>query len=400
MKSRKVKGAALVWVICISLVLMILGSALLDITVANAKQAANSANKNQANFLARSGVNIGLNMLYQQLYDNNNNGGVTYTDRTALIYALNVQAGSGDTVIDGAGSFSLRFQDLGGVNGNIKIIGVGKTNGSTAVEDTVTLTVKLSMPDVNNIATNPADWFSSNGNSLIGINSQKVLSHNVSTSIHHLGKMVILNGGKKSVKYPQGGGSDAESTYRASIIAFKTYTDGIACLNQDSNNLNVTFDAEIIFFGDNVVSSKGKDIRITASSDVLNRPDDGILQPVEPKGKGFNDFQRYVSFVKSYNNLITNDVLHSYHDTYVFDGNYQYGIVCFKKTIPGIPSSYYFFPGNGTDGMSIIHKDNDGNILGYNGRLIKIKDDDPIIEALDIIFNNSGSCSALYWDNK
>lgn len=305
--KKKEKGAALVWVICISLVLMILGSTLLDITLINARQAANYADKNQASFLARSGVDIGLKMLQQKLYDSND-GEAAYADRTALINALNAQAGDRDFVVDGAGSFRLRFQDLSDRTGNMKIIGVGKSDGANGTEDTVTLTLKLSMGSSSNIIENPSDWFSSNGNSLKNMNSQKILRHKVPADTKYIGKMVMLNGGVKPVKYPQGGGEDAESVFRASVIAFKCYKDGIACFSQDSNKLNVTFDAEIIYFGGNV-ESRGNDIRIMASQEVLDRPNNGMLRPADNNDMGFNDLQRYLSFVQSYNNSMTADAM-------------------------------------------------------------------------------------------
>lgn len=395
--KKKEKGAALVWVICISLVLMILGSTLLDITLANARQAANYADKNQASFLARSGVDIGLKMLQQKLYDSND-GEAAYADRTALINALNAQAGDRDFVVDGAGSFRLRFQDLSDGTGNMKIIGVGKSDGANGTEDTVTLTLKLSMGSSSNIIENPSDWFSSNGNSLKNMNSQKILRHKVPADTKYIGKMVMLNGGVKPVKYPQGGGEDAESVFRASVIAFKCYKDGIACFSQDSNKLNVTFDAEIIYFGGNV-ESRGNDIRIMASQEVLDRPNNGMLRPADNNDMGFNDLQRYLSFVQSYNNSMTADAMKKYWGKYNFDSSYQYGIVCFKKDVDGIKNGCYFFPSDGINGLSIIHQEDRGNVLGYN-RLIRINEDDPVIDTLEAMYNNTGNISVLYWDNK
>jgi hypothetical protein len=400
MKSRKAKGAALIWVICISMVLMILGSALLDITVANAKQAADSANKNQANFLARSGVNTGLNMLQQQLYNSNNGIVVPYTDRAALINALNAMASNGaDIAVDGAGRFSLRFQDLADGTGNIKIIGVGKSNGSPAAEDTASLTVYLEIPDTSKIHTNPDDWISANGGSLQSMTSQKELSHKVDASNKYLGNMVILNGGNKPVRYNQGG-SLGESTYRASVIVFKSYADGTACLKQADNTLNMTIDAEIIYFGDSILSSKGKDVRLTTSDEVLNRPIDGVL-PVNPNGESFSSFNRYAAFVKSYYPTISDDTLRTYWNSYGFVDGYNYGIVCYKKSIGNMASNYYFFPSNDTMSLSALYEEDNAaeNVLG-NNNCIPIDSRDPIINALEMIYNTSGNCSVMYWDNK
>lgn len=392
MSLKKSKGSALMLVIVVMAFLTITGAALLAVSSSEINFTKRQENRTQSHYLGRSGVNAGLQMLEEKIYQG------TYSSIDTLCSALNSAANGGaDISLPGTGSFRLSFIKQ---NANeIKIQSIGKDQGTPQVTDTVTLTAHVVLPDTSKTSTNPSDWLTANGGSLDNPQSEKVLSHNVTTLNNYIGKMIILNGGVKVTKYPQGGGSDAASTFQASIIVLKTDTDGIPCLNQDSNNLDVTFDAEIIFFGDGI-QYRNKDIVISASNAVLTRPDDGIIQPATQKGYGFENLDRYCAFVQQYYPSLTKDYLkNTFWSGYGFNSSYKYGIVCFKKNISsGIQSNYYFFPSNDTNGTSIIHHNDIGSTLGYD-RLIPINPNDPIKNILDSMYSSSGTIQAEYWNN-
>lgn len=392
MLIKKKKGGTLVWVIIVTAVLIILGTALLNIALADTKQTVYQEKKNQAHYMGQSGVYTGMKLLKERT----NSGG--YTNLASLCNDLNLDASSAAEINVGtSGSFKLKFSTNG--TNEIKIESTGYSYGTKRASDVVTLTVRVALPNSNLIETNPEAWFKGN---TINDNRQQELAHKITPSINFLGKMIRLDGGNKSIRYNQGG-NDADSIFRASIIAFTSYGKGVPCFSQNSNKLSVTFDAEIIYFRDSIESSKGQDIILSVSDAVLNRPADGIIQPATEsiKGFGFETFGRYSAFIKHYNSSITDAQLHTYWDTYNFNSSYgKYGIVCFMKDVGSIANNYYFFPGNGSNGMSILKSDNYENVLGYDGKLIPIKENDPIRDALDLIFSNAGSSNPYYWDNK
>lgn len=404
MGYKRQKGSALVTVILVMAVLTILGGALLELSLSEVKLAVNQQYKNQAHYLGRSGVYAGLKMLEDKL----SSGG--YTDMGLLVSDLNAAAPSGSKIgVSGAGSFNLDFSSP--ESGMIKIKSIGYSNSMGNVTDTVSLLVNVKLPNMDNIKTNPVEWFQ--GNTVNGSRQQE-LAHFITPSVNFPGCLVNLDGNNKPIRYNQGG-SDADSIFQASVIAFTSYGKGIPCFSQDSNSLSATFDAEIIFFGDSIESSKGQDVILQMSDTVLNRPDDGILQPADPKGVGFENYTRYSSFIKQYNPSETDAQLNSYWSSYGFNSGgtaYKYGIVCFMKNVQGITSDYYFFPSSNTNtvdsngnkivyGTSIMNSNNNSttHILGYSN-LIRIRQDDPIRNVLNQVFSYAGTCQPVKWDNK
>jgi len=187
MKKTKSQGAALVWVIVIGAALAILFTALMSMAVANAKHTSYSIYKNQANYLARSGVYTGLEILHQKIVDND------FTSQDELVEELDAKAGSNEISLGSAGSFKIKFEAVS--DNVIKIVGTGIAANSNRTTDRVTLTLKINMADYNYIKQNPKEWFVGKINN---DDSQLVLKSEENKS--YVNDMVVLYGVDKIVK--------------------------------------------------------------------------------------------------------------------------------------------------------------------------------------------------------
>lgn len=393
------KGSALITSILVFAVLIILGTSLLSVSYADTTFASHQSNKIQAHYLGRSGVNIGLKILNNELTS------TTYNDLDVLTTALNNDAATllnppsdpdndpNSYKVGNAGSFNLSFQryDTRG----IKIISEGIVNGTSQTTETVTLTVKTKLP--TQMYNNPGEW-------VTGINLNKGINPNLSGS--YLGKGILLEG--HPVQSPKG--SNNPSTFQASIIYFTDY-NGIS-LRQINNSTPITFDAEIIYFTSGVTfNNTDDDIKLSVSNVVLeNKVDPLQYSIISDPDAGFENYDRYVKFTQGFN---INGYKTTYYfknpsgppnsyDTYTFKSGVKYGIVYFGDNVtnydgslvnyPGSSASsnsgYYFFP----NGVSI--KDP----TSYKD-LIPIKSDDAIINALQGMFKLTVSTEPYQWNN-
>jgi hypothetical protein len=151
-----------------------------------------------------------------------------------------------------------------------------------------------------------------------------------------------------------------------------------------------------------VVLNKSIDpVHFTTSSEVLSKwseIDSGFNTAYA--NVGFEDYNRYKDFVR---NVETDDsVLHSYYDHYSFNPGYNYGIVYFGGDIVRDHGSYetsvytlaeprYYFFRSGINLQSINNANKD---------LVKIDNDDPIIDAVKSYFKYTTDTTGSLWNNK
>lgn len=363
MKQSRRQGSALLITILIMAVLIILGTSLLTLSLGDTRNSVYQDKKTQAHYIGRSGVYVGYDLLNKQLAASD------YADLNTLVADLNSSAGSlssSDKIVSDKGSFSLSYERFS--TDEIKINSTGTTAGVNPNSELVTFIVKVK-PAIA-MQDNPDAWIN-------GIN----LIKGITKSIHYLGKGVRLEA--KPIQSPQGSGTS--STYQASLFYFADH-NGLA-LKQITNSIPITFDAEIIYFESGVELNKtGDPVILSISSDVLNyrAANTGVL-PMYSPAVGFENYDRYKAFIGSY--------INDYHSLYEFKtGNY--GLVYFggdvyeNKGVKKIEKGYYFYP----NGINLQDE-----TWPYTN-LIRIKDDDAIIKALESLFKSSSSSSGYIWN--
>lgn len=370
MKAKKNKGSALISVLIIIVVLTLLGTALLNVSFADAKHADIQDDKTQAHYLGRSGLYVGAKILQDTLICNE------FIDLQALVDDLNNQITllpTGSYSITNVGTFALSFENIG--NGKMKIVSIGSTESISPSSDKVTLTIDILPP--MSMLLNPDEWIN-------GINLIKAIGKDK----NYLGSGVTLE--SKPIQSPQG--TDQASIFQASIIYFRDH--GGYSLRQVTNSVPVTFDAEIVFFESGTMLNKtGDPIYLTISSDVLNyrANNSGILSQYAP-AVGFEDYNRYLDFIMSY----TVDRHSSYSAQFLTGINY--GVVYFggdivadvggNNTIKKYDKGWYYYK----SGIN-LHQIQEGE-------LISIPEDDAIINAIKNMFSFTADMNHALWNNK
>lgn len=377
-------------VFVVFIVLFILSVALLQTSFADSQQATWQNNRVQAHYLARSGVYHGIELLEDKL------SGTPFSGTIAdLVGELQTESGGEYTVAD-VGTYTIAFSS-GLYSGEIKITSVGRTDSKYVSTQTVTYTKELG---TSFSFTNPAsEW-------MTGINLEKAISPSNSNE-SYLGHAVLLESknSKNAIQSPKG--STNPSTFQASIIVLKDYEG--RSLRQITNSIDLTFDGELIYFtGDIELNKNNTPLSLILSNDVLKQKTYdkksgfplspailayGPSSPPDPLpasneyAVGFESFDRYKDFAE------TSDA--SYYPSGSFEAGKNYGVV---KLGGGIVDSdgvsiltvtdkgYYYFP--------------EGINLRLPAKLIKIDDDDPIVEKLDSLLGMSMGDKPPLWDNK
>lgn len=383
MLHKSKKGAALVTVIMIMLVLTILGFSILGVSLAEAKHAEWEDKRIQSHYIGRSGVYVGLKILDDKL------AAEYVTDINTLVSDLNTYVNTMDAStfkVEGKGNFTLKYEVF--ESGNVKIRAVGTAAGNPSVSQTVTYTVKI-VPAMN-MNINPTVWIS-------GVN----LKHGINPSdkdMSFLGKGVMLS--SKPIQSPMGG--DKPSTFQASIIYFRD-SNGL-CFKQLTNSVPITLDGEIIYFESEVELENNKNnpnkpviLAISQNTIEYRMNNEGVLPKFSPSDSsivGFENYDRYKAFIGSN----TQD----FHASYVF-GSGNYGVVYFggdvverkNKNETGnlkVNKGYYFYK-NGVNLHNLPTSP-----LDYD--LIPINDNDAIIKAIKELFRSKAGKEGALWDKK
>lgn len=350
MHSRNSKGSALVVVIIVMAVLTILGSSLLTVSLAESKHAIHQEKKTQAHYLARSGIEIGLNILDTAL----NNDNTKYIgDLEGLRNFLNTSVGnSGSTnriyTVNDIGSFTIDFLIVN--DAFLKICSTGTVNANPSVKSTVTLTMHINSSDD---IINPTNWINPSG---------KIIINEIPESEGYPNHKVRLNG----VKLPSNAQNKAVILKAAILL-----TDNLEIKKEE----NAILDAGVIYFN--------APLSIAKKASVMFKCSDGIKD-----GNGFEDFEAYYSFLTKH--IPLGELLKSKEEikaeyvvrNYPFSSNAVYGVVYFKDE-----NQYYFFP------SGVIY-DN------YSSSLIPIDSDDPIIKAIEKIGTMYVETGSFVWDDK
>jgi len=372
MNRSKSKGSALVITILVMAVLAILGVSLLSVSLADTKNSAWQDKKTQAQYIGRSGVYVGLDLLNKKLASKD------YADLNTLVTDLNTAAHSlsgSNILVSDKGSFSLSYERFN--PDEIKINSTGVTAGANILSQLVTLIVKVT--PAMSMQQNPDVWIN-------GIN----LTKGVTKSVNYLGKGVRLEA--KPIQSPQG--SATSSYYQASLFYFADHS-GLS-LKQITNSIPITFDAEIIYFESGVELNKSLDpVILRISPDVLNyrATKSGALQMYSP-AVGFESYDRYKAFIGTY----TADNYSTYQNK--FKTGFNYGLVYFggdvyvNKGTATISKGYYFY----RDGVD-LQKSTDEDTGTYKN-LILIQPDDAVIKALNHLFKSSVSTNGYIWNSK
>lgn len=334
LKSKK--GIALPMVVIAVSVLILLGLALYGLAVSEATQSEWQIDTTQAQYMAQSGVNVGVKIMDDELDT------YTFLDTETVAAHMNelVESNIGEYEITGTGSFTIEFEAVDALS--LKITSVGKSGGSTKV---VTMTTDTSV--AAGTVTNPSDWVS-------GIN----LTHSVTTGENYLGHGVTLEG--NPIQSPQGG--LVPSTFQASAILFTDYQD--LSLQQINNSVDITFDSEVLYFHSGVELTN-LDPTIADKNDILFSFSDSVVAGRPVSGRlayatlvGLEDIGRYRALIDgvveegyvSFAPTDEEDDYYGYYSNYAFDPAGQYGVVRFGGDVTGysgdtIPAGYYFFNG-------------------------------------------------------
>lgn len=396
------KGSVLVTVIIIMVVSTTLGLALLNVSFSETKHSVLQEKKIKAHYLARSGVNVGLEVLKNKTPYNK--------DIQDLINELNNWASDSASFdfpaqINTNEEFTLTFELIG--SREIKIIAEGIVRGKNVVKEVVTLRVKM----LTSLLTGgkAEEWYVSHN------------SHNLKHSNNldnggytYLGKGVLLEGkGNSSTHFPSNaGGEGALSTFQASIMQFIKNNNNIS-LAYSGRVQDTRFDAEIIIF-DGAIRIPNNNLNLylslseTVAKDRINNKDsvlyveDTIVRENIKNGVGFENKNYYNYFIKS---------SYAHYDDYAFQNNTRYGVVYFggklaqsandnqvasaedKLPNPGscCMKGYFYYP----------HDINlNPNKTDLSSKLIPIRKDDPIISLIELISKVRISSQPYLWDEK
>jgi len=402
------KGFALPLVLMVSMVLLILGIALLQVSMADTKQATWQNNRIQAHYLGRSGVNRGIIMMQQKL------AGPPIFNETVgqLVTQLQAAVVNPYTIPD-VGTYTIQFSE-DTYSGEIKITSLGTTIGHLPSTQTVTYKKELG---TGYSYTNPSSQW------MTGINLDKGIDPDTNLSESYLGYAVMLESKNSKNNIHSAKGSSNPSKFRASILAVKDYQG--RSLRQINNSINLTFDTEImLFLGDVKLNSTNDPIYLTVSDEVLEQKTyaynpffpnttgtpgrspveldygPGTVSPTPATNAyavGFESLDRYRAFIN--NSTATRsqsfNVLGRYGVVKLGGGiKNASNVTAFNVTDKG----YYYFNGAANDNKGVdLHN---AAIELTQGDLIKIQDSDPIVAVLDgLIGMNMGSGTAL-WNNE
>lgn len=405
---RNESGGVLPLVMMIFMVLFILGLSLLQIGMSDTVQSTWQSNRVQAHYLARSGIEIGDEMLKQQLLT------MPQTSTLGNLVSLLNSATASSYTIDGVGEFTIEFS-VSPLD-EIKITSVGTTTlANPSATNTVTFTKRIYKGA--NFESAGSQWFHNNGfHFAASVFPDEGAQPNPKS---FLGRIAYLGNTTKAIQNPSVGSPSNISVLRASILNFGEY-NGVSV--DASSNSYVKFDSEIVFFNGRIETKNSSYMQMLVSDKVLAQKtsdsfDTNYPNPIgnTPGGmwnldfleydkhvggvqvlQGFESNERYLAFISNFTSTPT--TTHRPVST-AFEPGVKYGVVRLVRIDQGnttvlTPSGkgYYYFP-NGT------RLDEAVSGTGYYGRnkLIPINDADPITSILDNLFKwNYGSTKGIW----
>lgn len=371
MKKFNKRGFVLPSVLFIFIILMLLGITLLAVSNAEAKHSIRQQHRSQAYYIARSGIETGLDLLRNTAQTGD------YRSLNDLVNDVESSYGNNKSYTLGTdGNFTLKYYPLG--IHQIKIESIGNNLIDSSIQEKVTLTVGTTF--AQGFENNPKEW-------IAGIN----LIKGITSGTNYIGNGVRLLG--NPTQSPMGSGTDSE--FAASIIHFEDYS-GIS-LRQVTNTINISFNAEILYFESDIILNKTGEAIYFKLTDIVANDNE-----LSGENDGFNNYDRYLDFI---NGSVDNINWFDRHAEYIdvdgnslFEINKKYGIVGLQGTIndddgnllfgPG----YYYYP----DGINIY-----GDLTNNEyDRFIPLISDDAAIEALESMFLYRVSSSGYMWDDK
>jgi hypothetical protein len=377
------KGMVLVIVVIVMAVLIILGTALLQIAIADTKFSTLSNKKVQAHYIGRTGIEVGKKILDSAMSSETFN-----TIDEIAAYVQNKASALGNVPVKDAanvkdiGSFKLKFEKFG--SDSIKINAYTANYPDATFNNSVTYIVKIKNSHNFEEAD---DWY--NG----GVNLRK----NYGPDNKYIKGAKL--GGKNKTQIPYNNyANGGTSTFRSEIIYFLNDENNFSLI-QRPNSSTLTFDAFIVYIEGGILLDTRLDaVRFTISTDNVLINWKEIDPDVNPlyTNYGFENLGKYRDFVRE----VTKDaaLTEFYHNKYSF-GSGNYGIVYFAEDIrrgnnlnnattianfegPG----YYFF----RSGVNLQRIDDDD--------LIKIDPNDPIIESINNYFKYHSSTQDSIWN--
>lgn len=380
MKRKTSNGTSLIFVIAVMAIISILGISIMAVSLANTRQTVVYEKNTRANFLARSGVEMGLNLIDENIGDliSVNSYSEIGNRVVSFVYDLNSMVGNGVRHYnsEGSGYFTIKFENSG--IDFIKVTSTGYIGDSETLSSTLMSTLFLNF---NEQLINPDGW-------VLKGNQKRTFAINP-----YIGKKVVMTGQLSNEP-----GSEMQ-LYPASAIC---YSDTRICLRIIRNNVSKVNDSPVHYFNGQVVIDKPHEDGESKGTLYLDFSNDVAGGTYKSGCHGFEDFNYYKRFVKMYlgKNRYTDLALKKYYDLYKSSFSTEpirYGIVCFKKplTINGytMEKGYYFFPQNldlDNGNYSVYY----GNKYFKNPKLIKIKKNpngdatlDPVIEAVEVLIS-------------
>lgn len=372
-------GYSLIWVIIVSVVGIILGAAVLSLAMGEVRHAAISERQLQVNNVARSGVEVGFQVL-QDISPTSTS--TTLIDFVNVANQYLITQGLKTKQV-GNGTYTITFiADPTPGSYYILIRSDAIHNSNSAIKNTVDLYVESTLVRTGqmNWSEPPKSWIRAS-NLWDGVNPE------INIVDDYTGQAVVFTG--TPIKSPQN--STDPAIFRASLLYFRGYDKNthVSFLQQINTNI-ITLDAEVIILdGKLFLRDLNKSLFLRSSNEVLDYYDEDFVPWTFNGSVGFENKARYDNFIAPHVGM---------HDSYGFDETgSKYGLISITADLftsgvykndlsqPAVvPDGVYFY----RDGVNL--NNNSPLLIGTTHRrvggsendLIIVKTGDPIITAI------------------
>lgn len=403
MQKKNKKGSALVLTLMVLLIFTILAASLMTLSLAESRQAIGQEKRTQAYYLAKSGVEMGLDLINDNISELTNIGNEDADVQTKIKVTVSnfcsnlngiTESGNKRFEVDNLGYFTLKFEN--NEKDYIKVISTGNIKGAKPYKSTANAIIYI---NYSQDIKNPDTWV---------ISGEQQRNRAVK----------LYNGKKILLEPPNGNGfitenyNGYEQTHSTSAIYFTKNNHG-GNLNLDlaaiPNTAVTTFDAKVVCFKGRLVLIKGRGY--DTSGVIKLSFSDGVAGGSYASGYcGFENYDYYKKFLDMYLGRNGYTDPKTIHNLYGFDaGAGRYGIVYFGENVNVynnlIESGIYYFPqevslndgylnGKEIKDYPCDYKYRNGEIYYYfdnkknlncitNPKLIKVNDNDPIKQAVE-----------------
>lgn len=227
---RDQSGLALVTVLMVVVVLLLLGTALIQSNMLEVTQVQRQEQKTQSHYLARSGLEIGIQYLEQQLA------------KVKTFNELNLVNSLEDDLSD-IGAYKVGFEKIDSIQ-SVRLTSTGVANGKPQIEEKIVLTVRVE-DSVSVDYASTINWFRKDTGET---ENNQQLTHNFTTSPLKCDNPVILEVDHKMM---------TDKTHLFEAPAMQFYTTRSDGLLEVSNKDSLTLVTDFVSF-DTKIEGKGE----------------------------------------------------------------------------------------------------------------------------------------------